>query len=99
MVLVNLATMTGGIGTLYRPYGFMGGAGLALGLSAANWILFFITIPAAWLALGFSIGQFPRKKIIAAAPYYRWSAIWGAILVGVTCSLFGAAASRPDYAL
>ncbi|MEM7492610.1 MAG: hypothetical protein AAF296_04465 [Pseudomonadota bacterium] len=83
----------------YASVGVLGGANFAMSLAALNWVLFFITIPAAWLAIGLSIGQFPHRHIIAASPYYRWSAIWGAILVGVTCSVFGAFASLGMQAL
>ncbi len=69
--------------------GFAGGAVLATQLSALNFILFFLTIPAAALALGLSIALFPYRGITARKPYLRWGAIWGALLVGVTGGLFG----------
>jgi len=69
--------------------GPVGGAVLAIQLSALNFIIFFLTIPAAALALGISIAHFPRRGITARKPYLRWGAIWGALLVGITSSLFG----------
>lgn len=57
--------------------------------SAFNWYLFWLTIPAAALALALSIGRFPRRRIVHTAPYLRWGAIWGAILVAGP-SIFGA---------
>jgi len=68
---------------------FMGGLFMGVQLSTYNFLLFFITVPAAWLALGLSIGRFPYRGIVARKPYVRWAAIWGAILVGGTTGLFG----------
>lgn len=78
-------------GALIGDEGFWAGAGVALLLSAMNWWLFYITIPVAWLALGLSIGRFPRRGITRPLPYYRWASIWGAILVGGTSLLFSSA--------
>lgn len=64
------------------------GMQIAFMLAAMNWVLFFITIPAAWLVLGLSIGRMPRRHITQTAPYLRWGGIWGAILVGVTTGIF-----------
>lgn len=69
--------------------GVLGGAQMALQLSALNFFLFFITVPAAALALGLSIGRFPYRGITAQLPYLRWGAIWGAVLVGGTTFVFG----------
>ncbi|MBA3067335.1 MAG: hypothetical protein FP825_02505 [Hyphomonas sp.] len=69
--------------------GFLGGAQMALQLASLNFFLFFITVPAAALALGLSIGRFPHKGITAIKPYLRWGGIWGAILVGSTTFVFG----------
>jgi len=63
------------------------GAQIAFIVAAMNWVLFFITIPAAWLVLGLSIGRMPRREITRPAPYLRWGAIWGAILVGTTTTI------------
>lgn len=68
---------------------FRGGALLATQLSAMNFILFFITVPAAALALGLSIGRFPYRGITALTAYLRWGAIWGGLLVGGTTFVFG----------
>lgn len=71
------------------------GFGLAIAVlgGAFNWYFFYLTVPAAWLALGFSIGRFPRRGISEARPYYRWGGIWGAVLVGsvtmIAAGLFG----------
>ena len=69
--------------------GFMGGVEMALQLSSFNFILFFITVPAAAVVLGLSIGRFPYRGVTAPMPYLRWGAIWGGILVGGTTFLFG----------
>jgi hypothetical protein len=69
--------------------GFLGGAQMALQLASLNFFLFFITVPAAALALGLSIGRFPHRGITALKPYLRWGAIWGVILVGGTTFGFG----------
>ncbi|WP_213268451.1 hypothetical protein [Hyphomonas sp.] len=68
---------------------FRGGALLAAQLSAMNFILFFITVPAAALALGLSIARFPHRGITHMIPYLRWGAIWGGFLVGGTTFVFG----------
>lgn len=71
------------------------GFGLAIAVlgGAFNWYFFYLTVPAAWLALGFSIGRFPRRGISAPKSYYRWGGIWGAALVGsvtmIAAGLFG----------
>jgi hypothetical protein len=69
--------------------GFLSGVQTGLQLAALNFFLFFITVPAAALALGLSIGRMPHRGITALRPYLRWGAIWGAILVGGTTFLFG----------
>ena len=68
---------------------FLGGLTTGLQLSALNFVLFFVTVPAAWIALGFSIGRMPHRRIAAKRPYVRWAVIWGAILVGGTTGGFG----------
>ena len=68
--------------------GFLSGFMFALIASAFNWVVFYISIPAAWLALGLSIGHMPRRGITRRAPYFRWGAIWGAILVAGTTAIF-----------
>jgi hypothetical protein len=68
---------------------FRGGALLAAQLSAMNFILFFVTVPAAALTLGLSIARFPHRGITGRAPYLRWGAIWGGVLVGGTTGAFG----------
>lgn len=73
---------------LFSDEGLVGGVMLASVISMMNWWFCYLTIPAAWLAIGLSIGRFPRRGIIHAAPYFRWSAIWGAVLVGGTSSIF-----------
>jgi hypothetical protein len=60
--------------------GFMTGFQLA----ALNFLLFVLTVPAAWLALGLSIGRMPHRGIADRRPYIRWAATWGAVLVGGT---------------
>ena len=66
------------------------GVQLAMLLGLMNFVLFFITVPAAWLALGFTLGRKPRKGIANASSYYRDAMIWGALLVGLTTGVFGA---------
>ncbi|MBB39060.1 MULTISPECIES: hypothetical protein [Hyphomonas] len=68
---------------------FLGGLSGAFQLASYNFLLFFINVPAAWLALGLSIGRLPYRGIMHRKPYLRWGSIWGAILVGGTTSLFG----------
>ncbi|MEO0467300.1 MAG: hypothetical protein AAF216_12225 [Pseudomonadota bacterium] len=62
-------------------------AGLA---SVLNWYVFYITVPIVTLVLGFSLGRFPKRRIVRPLPYFRWGAIWGAVLVTAPC-LFGVA--------
>lgn len=74
-------------GIMFSDDGFLQGMGLATLMSALNWYLGYFTIPAAWIAIAFSLGRFPRRGIVRPAPYYRWGAIWGAILVGATTGI------------
>lgn len=67
---------------------FWSGAAFSVFISALNWWIFYFTIPAAWLAIGLSIGRLPHRGITHAGPYYRWAGIWGAVLVGGTCLFF-----------
>jgi hypothetical protein len=69
--------------------GLIGGIAAGLQLAAYNFFLFFITVPAAALALGLSVGRFPHQGITALKSYMRWGAIWGAILVGGVTFFFG----------
>lgn len=68
---------------------FMSGVYMAFQLSTYNFFLFFITVPAAWLALGLSIGRLPYRGIVKRRAFLRWGIIWGAILVGGTTGGFG----------
>ena len=75
--------------TLLGSNTFMSGMHGAFQLATYNFLLFFITVPAAWLALGLSIGRLPYRGIVKRAPFVRWGAIWGALLVGGTTGGFG----------
>ncbi|NBC21746.1 MAG: hypothetical protein GVY06_12000 [Alphaproteobacteria bacterium] len=68
---------------------FIQGLAIAGFASAFNWLFGYLTIPAAMIALGFSVARFPRRRILATQAYLRWAAIWGAILVAAP-SVFGA---------
>ena len=61
----------------------MNGMAAAALAATFNGFVFYITIPAATIALAASIGRFPKRRISAPAPYLRWGAIWGSILVSV----------------
>lgn len=89
MILMFLAFQIGGlfgrdVGLVFADDGVLQGIGFATLMSAMNWFFAYFTVPAAWVAIGFSLGRFPRRGIVHAAPYYRWGAIWGALLVGGT---------------
>lgn len=71
-------------GMIFDDSGFLQGVGIAVLMSAMNWYFGYFTIPAAAIVLAFSIGRFPRRGITQAWPYFRWAAIWGALLVGGT---------------
>ena len=73
---------------------FMSGACMAVMMAGFNWVVFYIVIPVTWVMLFFSIGLFPRRGILRHAPYYRWGAIWGALLVGAPTGIFGVAAEN-----
>ncbi|MFN7054530.1 hypothetical protein [Hyphomonas sp.] len=77
------------LGVTIAQGGPVGGAILAAQLSMLNFILFFLTIPAAAIALGLSIARLPGRGITAGKPYLRWGGIWGGVLVSVTTALFG----------
>nr|WP_321359530.1 hypothetical protein [uncultured Hyphomonas sp.] len=91
--LLILAVGIAGNATNYHMMsdgGFTGGLSGAFQLASYNFLLFFINVPAAWLALGLSIGRLPYRGIVRRAPFIRWGSIWGAILVGGTTGFFGA---------
>lgn len=91
LALSAIFTGLGGMGA-GPPTGageFGGGFLLAAQLSALNFILFFITIPAAAIVMGLSVARFPYQRIAGVKSYLRWGAIWGAFLVGGTTCLFG----------
>lgn len=73
--------------------GFLGGASIALMMAALNWFVFYIVLPVTLVVFSLSLGLFPSRGIGAPAVYYRWGAIWGAILVGGTTGFFGFALS------
>jgi hypothetical protein len=72
---------------VFGENGFRQGIGMAVLMSAMNWYFGYFTIPAAALVLLFSLGRFPKRGITHSAPYYRWGAIWGALLVGGTTGI------------
>ena len=74
-------------GMVFADQGFLQGIGFATLMAAMNWYFAYFTVPAAWVAIAFSLGRFPRRGIVSAPPYYRWGAIWGAILVGGTTGI------------
>ncbi|HRJ02331.1 MAG TPA: hypothetical protein PKV67_16410 [Hyphomonas sp.] len=78
-----------GSGLPLAKAGFGEGVQLAVALASYNFFLFFVTVPAAALVLGLSVGRMPHRGITAMRPYLRWGAIWGAILVGGVTALFG----------
>jgi hypothetical protein len=95
IVCTRILLLVMGITSAAMNYGMLGGDGFIGGMSGAfqlasyNFLLFFINVPAAWLALGLSIGRLPYRGIVHRKPFIRWGSIWGAILVGGTTSLFG----------
>lgn len=72
---------------LFENHAVFQGLGFATLMSAMNWYFAYFTVPVATVALAFSIGRFPRRGIVRAAPYYRWASIWGAVLVSTTTGL------------
>lgn len=74
-------------GVVFADDGVLQGMGIATFMAALNWYFAYFTVPAAWIAIGFSLGRFPRRGIVQPLPYYRWGAIWGAILVGGTTGI------------
>lgn len=82
--------LTGHPNDAFDSQGLLSGAGMAVMMSAMNWYVGYFTIPAAWLALGLSLGRFPKRQILTKGPYLRWGGIWGAILVGGTTTVFSA---------
>ncbi|MEM7459531.1 MAG: hypothetical protein AAF331_08705 [Pseudomonadota bacterium] len=74
-------------GLIFSDEGFLQGIGFATLMSAMNWYFAYFTVPAAWVAMWFSLGRFPRRGIVRPQPYYRWGAIWGGFLVGSTTGI------------
>ena len=84
----QIASLFGSDASLvFGETGFRQGIGMAVLMSAMNWYFGYFTIPAAATVLLFSLGRFPRRGITQAMPYYRWGAIWGALLVGGTTGI------------
>lgn len=73
--------------------GFFGGSFIALMVAAFNWFVFYIVLPVTLVVLSLSLGLFPGRGITRPAVYYRWAAIWGAILVGGPTGAIGFSAS------
>lgn len=97
-VMLLFSVMSGLVGTqpsldTWQSAGeaFFGGMAAATLAATFNGFVFYITIPAATLALALSIGRFPKRRIARAAPYLRWGAIWGAVLVTLGASFVGLA--------
>ncbi|MEL6286765.1 MAG: hypothetical protein AAFQ18_11215 [Pseudomonadota bacterium] len=67
-------------------------AGLA---GAFNWFFGYLTIPAAWLALGLSVGRFPGRRVVHRGAYLSWAAGLGALLVAVP-TVLGVTGFAPD---
>jgi len=74
-------------GLIFGEEGPLQGIGFATLMSAMNWYVAYFTVPAAWVAIAFSLGRFPRRGIVEPQPYYRWGAIWGSFLVGTTTGI------------
>ena len=74
-------------GVVFADDGVLQGMGIATFMAALNWYFAYFTVPAAWIAIGFSLGRFPRRGIVQPLPYYRWGAIWGGFLVGSTTGI------------
>lgn len=72
---------------IFGDDGPLQGIGFATLMSAMNWYVAYFTVPAAWVAIAFSLGRFPRRGIVEPQPYYRWGAIWGGFLVGTTTGI------------
>ena len=74
-------------GIVFADEGILQGMGIATFMAALNWYFAYFTVPAAWVAIGFSLGRFPRRGIVHPLPYYRWVVIWGGMLVGGTTGI------------
>lgn len=72
---------------IFGKSGLRQGIGMAVLMAAMNWYFGYFTVPAAAIVLALSLGRFPRRGITRPLPYYRWGAIWGAVLVGGTTGI------------
>lgn len=68
---------------------FLEGVGFAILLASLNFVLFFITIPTAFIGLGLTLGRKPYATHSRPSDYYREGAIVGAVIVSATTGLFG----------
>ncbi|MEQ9316779.1 MAG: hypothetical protein RLN72_13075, partial [Henriciella sp.] len=82
-------------GNVLATDGMLAGAYMAVMIAGFNWFVFYIVVPITWILLAVSIGTFPRRGIRRHTPYYRWGAIWGAVLVGLPTSVIGGGANGP----
>lgn len=87
--LLTLVTQDDGI----SKNDFLAGMQMASQISAVNFFLFFINIPAAFVGLAVTLGRKPYALKVEPLGYYREAAIVGAVLVGGICSLIGLAQS------
>lgn len=85
-------------GLIFGDDGPLQGIGFATLMSAMNWYVAYFTVPAAWVAIAFSLGRFPRRGIVEPQPYYRWGAIWGGFLVGTTTGIASYLLSSQNFA-
>lgn len=96
---VQISTLSGRDANLFFDHGgLLQGVGFATLMSAMNWYVAYFTVPAAWVAIAFSLGRFPRRGIVDPRPYYRWGAIWGGFLVGTTTGIASYLLSSTNFA-
>ncbi len=103
-VFVSLVgnVLTDANGSLFEN-GFGNDSPFLMGMAGAffaalfNWYFFWITIPVTTLVLRFSLGRFPKRRISRPGPYFRWGAIWGALLVILPSLLAGYFISQTNF--
>ncbi len=98
VALIGLGfTMLLNIAGLGSTYGYesqspiIGGIAVAAMLSMMNFVLFFITVPAAFFGLALTLGIKPYSPNVRRFSYFREAALVGGFLVGLVSGLFGLA--------
>lgn len=75
---------------------FSGGVMLAFMACLFNFYAIPVSVPLTWFLISQSVGRLAHRSVSDKWIYMRWSAFWGALLVGVTCAVPGLLVAPPQ---